>query len=151
MNSGFSATEDNSHYRLNTDIEPIDYTIDVTPYFNDTINANQSFTFDGNVKITLKTKKNDIKIIILHTNGLNITHHTLSKKITFFPTFPWDGQRIGIDKIEHNETTTKCSIFLKEALVSNQAYDLTLEYKGSLRTDMHGFYRSSYKEGDVTK
>lgn len=139
------------NYRLDNDVLPIDYVIELTPYFNNETDK-EAFTFDGSVKITLQPTKTDVKIITLHKDDLNISDHNLALKTKYFPTFPWELQNnIIIDHNEYDERTKKYSIVLSEPLVQNQEYELTIKYTGKLRTDVLGFYRSSYKDGNVTK
>lgn len=131
------------NYRLATDILPIDYIIEFTPYFNNETDK-EPFTFDGNVKIKLHSTKPDVKVIILHKEDLEI-------KKTKFETLLGNGSNFNIENVHYDGTTKKYSIFLDIPLVSEQLYELTLQYSGKLRTDMLGFYRSSYKDGNVTK
>lgn len=137
------------NYRLNTDVLPVDYIIELQPYFNN--ETGKEFTFDGSVKITLQTTKTDVKIITLHKDDLNISDQTLVLKPMYFQTFSWDLQNLQIEHNEYDDRTKKYSITLSEPLVQNQLYELTIKYTGKLRTDMLGFYRSSYKDGNVTK
>lgn len=141
---------DDADYRLNTDIEPTEYTIDLTPYF-DNETGNEPFTFDGTVVITLKATKSNVTTITLHKDELNITETILSTRAKIQPSYPWNVLKIAIKNTTYNDTTKKYSLELDEALDQNQLYELTFKYKGKLRTDMHGFYRSSYKEGNETK
>lgn len=142
------------NYRLSSDVLPVDYVIELTPYFNNET-GKEAFTFDGSVTITLQATKTDVKIITLHKEDLNITEQSLTPKTKYFPnfaTFPWEAQSsYNIDHNEYDERTKKYSIVLTEALVKDQTYELTLKFSGKLRTDMLGFYRSSYKDGNVTK
>ncbi|XP_055325495.1 uncharacterized protein LOC129579438 [Sitodiplosis mosellana] len=138
------------NHRLNSDVVPVDYVIELTPYFNNET-GKEAFTFDGNVKITLQATRADVKIITLHQEDLNISQQSLTLKSNLFPSFSWDLQSINIDHYEYDERTKKHSIILSEPLVENLLYDLVITYTGKLRTDMLGFYRSSYKDGNVTK
>lgn len=140
---------DKSDYRLNTDVEPLNYLIELTPYFNND-SGKDAFTFDGNVGITLRTKKENVKVITLHKEELDIQDQRIVAKIPFLG-FSWNIEPIGIDHVEYNEITKKYSIHLAAPLSPNQSYLLSFTYSGKLRTDMKGFYRSSYKEGNVTK
>lgn len=138
------------NYRLNTDVEPIDYIIDLTPHF-DNETGSEAFTFDGSVIITIQTTKPDVKTITLHKEDLDISEQVLNTKSKYFPSLSWNVQRIAIKNNVWDERTKKYSIELNEALDQNQVYELSFKFKGKLRTDMKGFYRSSYKEGDEIK
>lgn len=151
VNTVFGApTEDKLDYRLSTDVEPTDYVIDLTPHF-DNASGHEAFTFDGSVIITLQATKANVKTITLHKEELDISEYSLQTKSKYFPSLSWNTQRIAIQGFEWDERTTKYSIILNEALVEKQLYELKFTYKGKLRTDMKGFYRSSYKEGDQIK
>lgn len=154
LNIGLGApTEEKAedlNYRLNTDVEPIEYTIDLTPHF-DNETGSEAFTFDGSVTIAIKATKPDVKTITLHKEDLDISEQYLNTQSKFFPSLSWNVQRIAIKNNIWDERTNKYSIELNEALVQNQVYELSFKFKGKLRTDMKGFYRSSYKEGDEIK
>lgn len=66
-------------YRLNTDIRPIDYLIEVTPYFDDEAPGKKAFSFDGIVRITLKTSKSNVNQIVLHKQDMDIKAKNLTK------------------------------------------------------------------------
>lgn len=147
-----SDTEDGQtlNYRLNTDVEPIHYELDLTPYFNNT-NGKEPFTFDGYTIITLKPTRANVKEITLHQEALNISEVTLTTKTRYLPIFQWSVQQINIEHTEYNSRTHKYTINLTETLAQSKTYQLYFKFSGKLRTDMKGFYRSSYKEGNETK
>lgn len=138
------------NYRLSTEVVPVDYIIELTPYFNNE-SGKEAFTFDGSVKITLQSTQADIKTITLHKEDLDISEQTLAVKSKYFPMFPWELQNYTIDHNEYDDRTKKYSIILSESLVQHQLYELNIKYTGKLRTDMLGFYRSSYNDGNMTK
>lgn len=138
-------------YRLNTDILPIDYIIDLTPYFDDSVAGKMPFTFDGICTITIKTNKPNLDAITVHKDDLDILDVSVTKKPGFFAPFPWKVDHIAIKSNEYNNITNKYTMKLASPLVKDESYDLNFKYTGKLRTDMTGFYRSSYKEGNVTK
>lgn len=142
---------ENLDYRLNTDIEPTDYVIELTPYFtNDT---GKLFTFDGSITITLRPTKADVNIITLHQEDLEITEQSLTPKADLFLGFGWNlrDTNFNLNHTAYDSRTKKYSIFLGNALDQAMSYELKLKFSGKLRTDMLGFYRSSYKDGDETK
>ena len=139
------------NYRLDSDILPVDYVIKLTPYFNNE-SGKEAFTFDGNVKITIQATKSGVNVITLHKEDLNITEQSVTATPSLFPTFlPWNALDLNIHHTEYDERTKKYSIYLSQPLFQSQLYDLNISYTGKLRTDMLGFYRSSYKDGNVTK
>lgn len=78
-------TAETLDYRLNTDVEPLDYVVELTPYFtNDT---GKIFTFDGSVTISVKATKDNVKSITLHKDDLDISEITVSTKSNYFSSF----------------------------------------------------------------
>lgn len=139
------------NYRLNDDVWPTEYTIEVTPYFDDKTPGKKAFTFDGVCTIKLKATKSNIKEIVLHVDDLTITKKEMKNQPDFFAPFPWNIESLKIDTSGPDEITKKYTIKLEKALEKNKIYDLYFEYTGILQTDMHGFYRSSYKDGEKIK
>lgn len=138
------------NYRLNTDIEPLDYIIDVTPYFDNSVPGKEPFTFDGICTITLKTAKTNIDTITLHKLNLNITEESLVKKSKLFANLPQKVQQIDIKSNDYEAETDKYTLKLAAPLVEDELYVLNFKYTGSL-TNQNGFYRTVYQEGNVTK
>lgn len=136
------SSSQNVNYRLNDDIEPINYKITLTPYL-------ENKTFDGMVDIDLITMKTGITEIVLHKKDLNITRQQLITKATIANLFAPSALSIIGNHVD--PITDKYTIKLTTALEPNQTYTLTFDYTGKLRTDMLGFYLSSYVEGDTTK
>lgn len=139
------------NYRLNTDIQPIDYIIDLTPYFDNSVVGKTPFTFDGICTITIKANKLNMDTIIVHKHDLDIIDVSLTKKPGFFAPFPWKVEHIDIKSKEYDNITHKYTVKLVSALAKDESYDLNFKYTGKLQSDMTGFYRSSYKDGNVTK
>lgn len=149
-----SSEDEKLNYRLNTDIEPIDYVIDVTPYFDSNVPGKKQFTFDGACTITFKTTKPNVSEITLHKRLLNITAQSLTqaKASTSLSTqVPQNVESIEITSNDYNGKTNKYTLKLSSSLVPNNEYDLKFEYVGVLNDDGVGFYRKSYQEGNVTK
>lgn len=140
------------NYRLNADIQPIDYIIDLTPYFDNSVVGKMPFTFDGICTITIKTNKLNMDTIIVHKHeDLDVIDVSLTKKPGFFAPFPWKIDHINVKSTEYDNITHKFTVKLASALVKDESYDLNFKYTGKLQNDMTGFYRSSYKDGNVTK
>lgn len=139
------------NYRLNTDIEPIEYIIDLTPYFDNKVLGKMPFTFDGICTITIKANQMNLDTIVVHQQDLNITDVSLTKKPGFFSPFPWKIEHINVKSTTYDNVTHKFSVILTSPLNKDESYDLNFKYTGNLRNDMTGFYRSSYGEGNVTK
>lgn len=151
-----SGVEENDKldYRLNTDIEPIDYVIDVTPYFDSNVPGKKKWTFDGACTITFKTTKANVSAITLHKSNLNITVQSLTQANTstsFLTPVPQNVENIEISSSDYNKKTSKYTLKLASSLIPYNEYILKFEYIGELYADGVGFYRSSYQEGNVTK
>lgn len=139
------------NYRLNTDIQPIDYIIDLTPYFDSSVVGKNPFTFDGICTITIKANKLNIDTITVHKQDLDIIDVSLTKKPGFFAPFPWKIEHINIKSKEYDNITHKYTVKFASPLTKDESYDLNFKYTGNLQNDSIGFYRSSYKDGNVTK
>lgn len=129
---------DKPDYRLNNDIEPISYTINVRPYFHHT-DASKAFTFDAASEIEFKATRDNLKSITLHIKELAITQQVFDKNENYVTGGTYDN------------VTDKYTLSLKNALRKGKAYRLKFTYTGKLQTDMHGFYSSKYTENNTTK
>lgn len=138
------------NYRLSTDVEPLDYIIDLTPYFDSNVNGKKPFTFDGICEITIKARKSNVDTITLHKEDLNILEQSLAKKSKSVSLSQRD-ESIDIKSNDYNEITNVYTLKLTSPLVKDEIYALKFKYVGNLQTNMHGLYRSSYQKGNVTK
>lgn len=128
----------NIDYRLNKDVEPTDYVIDLTPHFNNKSGSNETVTYDGSVTITLQATRANVTKITFHKEDLDISEIELKTKAKQV--------KIPINNTEWDERTTKYSLVLNEPLAKTQLYELKIKFEGKLRTDMTGFFQSSYKD-----
>lgn len=130
-------------YRLTKDILPSNYKIRLEPYLEES-DGEQRFTFDGEVLITLSTQQSDLTEIALHSKNLNYSSITLIEK---------DDEDAAIIETSESldDVTDIMTLELSQALKPNTNYSLNFIYVGLLSVEMHGFYRSSYVEGGVTK
>lgn len=145
-----SLLEGKPNYRLNTDIEPFNYLIELTPHFLNE-NSEKSFTFDGYSQILLRPTHNNVTEITLHMKDLSDITYILDTKSSWqSPIFPWT-KKLAIKQATYDNVTEKYTMFLSGAMNTLHTYTLTFAYVGKLQTDMHGFYRSSYTENNVTK
>lgn len=128
-------------YRLSTDVEPIDYVIELTPYFDSNITGKEPFTFDGICNISLKAGKSGIDTITLHKQDLQVIELNLTK----------NDDEITIESTDYDNISSKYTLQLATPLVENEEYVLSIKYMGKLQSDLYGFYRSSYKEANITK
>ncbi|GBP46436.1 Membrane alanyl aminopeptidase [Eumeta japonica] len=138
------SSEGDTNYRLNSLVTPTAYTIVVTPYF-DTGDV-LAFTFDGEVSIKLQTQFENVTRIKLHSKDLNFTENSITIR---------SGQvSVLLDSTNPLEFDDKYSfayINLNAPLQVSTEYILNISYRGPIRDDLQGFYRSSYVERGITK
>lgn len=117
-------------YRLPNNTKPVHYDISVVTFID-----RGEFNFSGVVQITVHVLENS-KNITLHARQLTI------KKIEMRDSNGWT---INDVTFTHDATTEFLTISTpKVTLQRGEIYDLQISYSGELRTDMVGFYRSSY-------
>lgn len=129
--------------RLPRSIKPLAYDVVLLPYMNA-----DNFTFNGEIKIKFQVVE----------NCKNVTLHSLSLRII------WDQSHI--QKIDANgKTAENLSIhnqyFVEEKqflvletnkeLEANSFYLLRLKFLGTIKDNLQGFYKSSYKVGSQTR
>ncbi|XP_041764059.1 membrane alanyl aminopeptidase-like [Anopheles merus] len=127
-------------YRLNDDVWPTHYDIEIKPYLEQEGNKAQ-FTFDGSAKITVATQKQNVMQIKLHMARMDISAWSVTRKSdnTIIPTLPQT----------YDQETQILTLPLSSALQANVEYVLSFTYVGNMDDDMHGFYRSYYWEDGV--
>ena len=140
-------------YRLNTDIEPLHYSIDVTPHFGDNIiPSKEPSVFDGTCSITLKTIKSNVSSITLHKLDLDIVEKKLTFDSSVMTQFARKDENINIISSDYNNITEKFTLHLSSPLIKDELYVLHFKYTGKINKDMSGFYRGSYQDDrNVTK
>nr|CAD7396262.1 unnamed protein product [Timema cristinae] len=123
-------------YLLPTSVVPIHYDIKLIPYLDD-----DNFTFDGEVNI--KVRAEDVTdVITLHQNDTIIEESSVT--VTDLIT--------NINLIIVNQTYEALYHFyrlhLEENLLVGREYEINIKYKGYLRDDMQGLFKSSYTTSD---
>jgi hypothetical protein len=126
-------TDADTSYRLPKNVRPLSYNVYLKPEL-------ENFTYEGDVKITVKVLE-DTSEIILHTNKQSISLITVSgsdtdEKIT----------EANIDHEKHFLIINIPSLFSKD-----NEYNISINFTGILSEDMSGFYRSSYTFGNETR
>jgi aminopeptidase N len=126
-------------YRLTDDVLPSQYSIWITPYFV-TEGSKEAFTFDGVVEITLKATVSNASEIVLHVNSLDIDEYSFD-----------GGAAFKYNESQYNLTYDKWTIPYPTNLnggfvPSNVDTVLKVVYRGYMKDDMYGFYRSYYTE-----
>lgn len=133
VSSFISAKE--TKYRLPNDTVPINYKVHLTTRVDE-----ENFDFTGEVEITLKVIEKTKKIT-LHQRRLEITSVALE----------CNGNPIVDPKESYDDVTEFLTYEVVDELDVDTACVLTLGYKGELRTDNGGFYRSSYTDAKGKK
>ncbi|CAB3239507.1 unnamed protein product [Arctia plantaginis] len=123
--------------RLPTNVKPEKYYLKITPYIYD-----GNFTFDGEVSIVI-IAVNETKEITFH--GVELTIHDI--KIYGKE----DEQLIEVVKRVEDAPRHFQVLSLGSALEVGKEYVLNISYTGILNDNLHGFYRSSYKDEGITK
>lgn len=97
------------------------------------------FSFTGSVSINLRVLEKTRNITI-HARQLTVDEDSV--------TILKGLQRIKTSNVYYEEDREFLTIEAATDLAANAEYQLIIEYNGTLRTDMAGFYRSSYVDSD---
>lgn len=130
-------------YRLPNNTEPIRYDITITTHIHLDGLPNR-YEFDGVVSIQLRATE-VTSYIVLHQRQLTILSAQLSVGESAVQS--WTEEQI-----EYDEITEFLTFNLDAPLSTTETYTLRISYKGDLREDEAGYYRSSYvnENGDET-
>lgn len=121
-----------NNYRLPNNTLPLHYEVHLLTNIH-----KKDFDFEGRVTITLKAL-DDTKNITIHYRQLQVNDVTLIDGKT--------GKELQFEEPTYDEVTEHYVIPLEKPLVNGSEYQLTIEYNATLRTDLAGFHRSSYKD-----
>lgn len=131
------AEETPIEYRLSKDVIPSNYDLTLSQLNFET------FTFDGTVKITLKSAIKDTKSITLHARNLTI------QKASIVDGKSKDGS-IDLTYTKSNDKSDLLTMHSDNAFSCDAGCELTIKYTGILNDELRGFYRSSYKNDKNT-
>lgn len=126
-------------YRLNDDVQPSHYDIELTPYFENE-GEHKAFTFDGISVMTFRVTRAGVTNIVVHKQKIDI--------VSSFLKLASNSADVPHSVPTYDEDTHKLTISLTQPLAENTDYNLIFNYVGLLDDDMHGFYRSYYKVGE---
>lgn len=123
---------------LNNTVSPIKYDIKITPY----IDGPESFTFDGEVKLSIKTS---IPTKYIQLNGHESYFSSIEIKIA-----PENNPSDESLTFIRNEllSTEIIDMELNKELIEEITYVVSFNYTGIITNDMLGFYKSVYVEDD---
>lgn len=118
--------------RLPENVIPVHYDLSLRAMTGNVFAGNRDYT--GNVKIQIRIVSST-NSITLHNRNLNVTSVTLT---------PFAGGN-SISTTHSYGSYDFMIIDASAALMQGQDYLLELDFNGIMRTDMGGFYRSSYR------
>lgn len=122
-------------YRLNDEVWPTHYDIEITPYFAAESNKS-AFTFDGVATVSVTARKNGVASIKLHKSHMNVISWSVLRISNSHPV-PQLNQT-------YDEETEMITLWLGETLLQNVEYLVTFHYVGLMEDNMRGFYRTYY-------
>jgi len=129
---------------LPRDLSPYFYEIFIKPYFTVTISPEY---YDGNVLIKFKCLKNTSKIV-LHMNQIEIDGSSIELRhlngLLMNSKFEWT-------YVEKTQFLIIEILNGSEALIQNNSYSIGIRFKGFLKNDNAGFYKSFYLDNDGNK
>ncbi|GBP46446.1 Aminopeptidase N [Eumeta japonica] len=126
-----------TNVRLPGNVRPEKYYLKLTPYIFE-----GNFTFDGEISIVIVAEF-DTKTITFH--GVDLTFHSID--VTRKET----GKAIEVTNRTEDPVRQFHILRLAESLLLGERYVLNISYTGVLNDNLHGFYRSSYEEKNVTR
>ena len=127
----------NITYRLEKDIVPELYDISIKPYLQQEDGLKQ-FTFEGEVNITLKAVKENIRKITLHKDYIDISQVILYDNAGKMVENIYSGSWL------YETETDKLNLYLMNALAKETKYILYLKYEGQIRNGLAGVFRATY-------
>nr|XP_047146176.1 glutamyl aminopeptidase-like [Hydra vulgaris] len=119
--------------RLIDDIVPYNYFLAVE------VNMDNDF-FDGEVSIYVNVTKST-NVILVHQVDLQI-NNVLLKNV--------EDNQIQIDSHFNYFANEYYVIKVASMLLANMSYVIFIDFNGTLRSDLNGFYKSSYTENNIT-
>ncbi|XP_063706176.1 aminopeptidase N-like [Culicoides brevitarsis] len=132
-----SETLDDQHsYRLPNNTKPINYEVHLTTNID-----KGDFEFDGRVVITLEALE--------ETD--NITIHYRQVTIQDVQVKDSSGKEVKISGLPMYDDVTEHYVVFVDKLSKGSQYKMTIDYNATLRDDLAGFHKSSYKneEGET--
>lgn len=123
-------------FRLPENTSPVSYDLWFAPNMRD-------WTFEGCAKIVVDVKIANIKTVTLNLKNLTVTS-VLVRDVS-------KSRDIPVTEFEYQTKNEQFVINLERSVPKDKQLLLTIKYKGNIRDDKTGFYKSSYIEDGVTK
>ncbi|XP_055638196.1 aminopeptidase N-like [Toxorhynchites rutilus septentrionalis] len=130
--------ETSSGYRLPNSTLPLKYNIELTTHIHDH-NSPSQFEFDGKVIISLRVQEQNVRNITLHYRRIILSHVKLSESAEIGGSVI-----INDDSSFVTDETYEFLVIQAPSVLKLGVYTLEIQYRGELRSDNGGFYRSSY-------
>jgi aminopeptidase N len=135
--------QNSKNLRLPRSIRPVSYDVTLLPFL-----SSDNFTFNGEIAIRINVNE----------KSKNVTLHSASLVINWsFSNI----QKLGDDEkpVENVSITNQYFVDEKQFLVletgkhleANENYVVKLQFVGSIKDNLQGFYKSSYNVGEETK
>lgn len=125
-------------FRLPTDVFPVSYGLEVATDF-------VNLTYSGRVEIVVQTTVKTCQIILnakdLLVTGVEVIDQKLNASLTVVNHYLVDKNEQMVILLND---TVRC-------LIPGRFYVIMVDFGALLRNDMSGYYKSSYKENNVTK
>lgn len=125
-------------FRLPTDVFPVSYTLEVTTDF-------ENLAYSGRVEIDIQATAPTCHVIFnskdLRITGIRVVDKKINTSLKLEEYY----------LVEKNEQFVVVLNKTSKCLSANRLYTLKVEFEAPLRNDMIGYYKSSYKENNVTK
>ncbi|KAK5970416.1 Aminopeptidase N [Trichostrongylus colubriformis] len=127
--------------RLPTNIKPLIYNLTMKTYLPNYVKfpSNKSFTFDGQVDISMVVVEPTESIVL---NARNIT--VIRKECEVF----LENKKVDIKKVVEHESLEKLEFVLQKKLKKDQKILLKVKYIGLITDDLAGLYRTKYTGAD---
>lgn len=123
-------------FRLPENTSPVSYDLWFAPNMSD-------WTFEGCAKILVDINTADTNTVTLNLNNLTVTNVSATDVVI--------NRVCEVSGIEYQTKNQQFVIHLQKVVPKNKQLLLTIKYKGHIRNDKTGLYRSSYIEDGVTK
>lgn len=124
--------------RLSGDTEPLAYGLRMVPRYD---KDGDRYTVDGQVEILIKVNR-FTQNIKMHAKDLLITSVTVTEVVT--------ETELPVDSHDVDRDNELLLVYVGKNLLVGRQYDVRITFRGLLRTDMTGFYRSTYTVNDKT-
>jgi len=128
-----------SSYRLPRDTRPLAYGLRLVPKYEKGSNL---YTFGGQVEILIYINRITPNVV-LNAKDMQIKSVAITETKT--------QTDMPVDSYVLDNDAEILNIYAANNLLAGRKYQVKIVFQGLLRTDMTGFYRSTYKENDVTK